>query len=343
MSEENGSKVAEKPKEENVAATATTTTAAATETTAAARDQPLLEDDKEKESTAINRREIYKCRMYENEFPNPDDLVMVRVNRISEICAFVSLLEYNNKEGIIMLSEISRRRMRSINKHIRIGKEEVLQVLRVDKDKGYIDLSKKNVVEDDIEACRLKYMKARTVHSIMANVATNQDEPKMSLEELYKMVGWPLYEKYGHAYESFKKAAAGEDIFEGLNTSIPLTEAIKDLLLKTIKHRLGSQPVKVQADIQVTCFTYEGIDAIKPALKAGMAVGTEEHPVKVQLVSSPEYILTTSCTDPDFGIALLRKAIEEIKVEIKRHGGDCVVKADARTLEGKLDSKDVIS
>ena len=189
-------------------------------------------------------------------------------------------------------------------------------------------------------------MKARTVHSIMANVATNQEEPKLSLEELYKIVGWPLYEKYGHAYEAFKKAAAGEDIFEGLvsQSTLPLTEPLKDLLLKTIKHRLGSQPVKVQADIQVTCFTYEGIDAIKPALRAGIAVGTEDHPVKIQLVSSPEYILTTSCTDADFGIALLKKAIEEIKSEIKKHGGDCVVKADARSLgDVKPDTKEGIA
>jgi len=57
--------------------------------------------------------------------------------------------------------------------------------------------------------------------------------------------------------------------------------SLKDLLLKTIQHRLGSQPVKIQADIQVTCFSYEGIDAIKPALRAGQACGTEENPIRV--------------------------------------------------------------
>jgi exosome complex RNA-binding protein Csl4 len=37
------------------------------------------------------------CRMYENEFPEVDDLVMVRVTRVTEIGAYVNMLEYNNK------------------------------------------------------------------------------------------------------------------------------------------------------------------------------------------------------------------------------------------------------
>jgi len=37
------------------------------------------------------------CRMYENEYPEVDDLVMVRVTRVTEIGAYVNLLEYNNK------------------------------------------------------------------------------------------------------------------------------------------------------------------------------------------------------------------------------------------------------
>jgi translation initiation factor 2 subunit 1 len=41
---------------------------------------------------------------------------------------------------------------------------------------------------------------------------------------------------------------------------------LKTDLLTYIKRRLAPQPVKIRADIEVTCFTYEGIDAIKAAL-----------------------------------------------------------------------------
>jgi translation initiation factor 2 subunit 1 len=34
-------------------------------------------------------------------------------------------------------------------------------------------------------------------------------------------------------------------------------------VLSYVKRRLAPQPVKIRADIEVTCFDYEGIDAIK--------------------------------------------------------------------------------
>jgi len=57
--------------------------------------------------------------------------------------AYVQLLEYNNIEGMILLSELTRRRIRSVSKLIKVGRIEPVMVLRVDKEKGYIDLSKR--------------------------------------------------------------------------------------------------------------------------------------------------------------------------------------------------------
>lgn len=59
--------------------------------------------------------------------------------------AYVKLLEYDNIDGMILLSELSRRRIRSIQKLIRVGRNEVVVVLRVDKEKGGEDLQKQIV------------------------------------------------------------------------------------------------------------------------------------------------------------------------------------------------------
>jgi len=77
------------------------------------------------------------CRFYENEFPDIEDTVMVKVQKIEDMGAYVTLSEYDGKEGMILLSELSRRRIRSVNKLIRVGRSECVVVIRVDKDKGF--------------------------------------------------------------------------------------------------------------------------------------------------------------------------------------------------------------
>ena len=51
---------------------------------------------------------------------------------------------------MILLSELSRRRIRSVQKLIKVGRQEPVMVLRVDKEKGYIDLSKRRVGQEDL-------------------------------------------------------------------------------------------------------------------------------------------------------------------------------------------------
>src|ERR1700760_890516 len=106
--------------------------------------------------------------------------------------AYVKLLKYNNIDGMILLSELSRRRIRSIQKLVRVGRNEVVVVLRVDKEKGYIDLSKRRVSTEDILKCEERFAKAKTVHSIMRNIA---EKTQQDLEKLYEKLAWPLYKK----------------------------------------------------------------------------------------------------------------------------------------------------
>ena len=137
--------------------------------------------------------EMFRCRHYENKYPEVDDLIVVQVKSIADIgarctlCAprrrrpsaalvcsmssdsfsaifllfrfvycvarfccvvrravirrafagaYVSLLEYENIEGMIPLTELSNRRIRSFHKLIRVGRIEIAVVLRVDKEKG---------------------------------------------------------------------------------------------------------------------------------------------------------------------------------------------------------------
>ena len=64
-------------------------------------------------------------------------------------------------------------------------------VTRVDKDKGYIDLSKKKVNQEEALECEKRFKKSKIVHNILKAVAI---ELKQSLESLYDKWGWDLYD-----------------------------------------------------------------------------------------------------------------------------------------------------
>ncbi|KAG0199015.1 hypothetical protein BGX28_007624 [Mortierella sp. GBA30] len=267
-----------------------------------------------------------QCRMYANKFPEVDDLVMVNVRQIAEMGAYVQLLEYDNIEGMILLSELSRRRIRSIQKLIRVGKNEVVVVLRVDKEKGYIDLSKRRVSATDIAKCEERYNKSKAVHSIMSTVAKKENK---DLEALYSELAWPLYAKYGHAYDAFKAALnEPEKVFEGLE----IDESTREELLNNIKRRLTPQPIKIRADIEVTCFDYEGIDAIKTAFKEAEAVSLPEVPIRVKLVAPPLYVMITNALDKQLGIDTMEKAIVVLEESIKKSNGNMVTKMSPKAV-----------
>ena len=267
--------------------------------------------------------------MYENEFPEPDDVVMVLVKEIQEMGGYVHLLEYNNCQGMIMLSELSRRRIRSVNKLLKVGRIEVAAVVRVDQEKGYIDLSKRRVAPEDIAKMEEKWSKSRTVHSIVRHVA---ETVGVDMIDLYQRWGWPLYKKYGHACDGFRIAVNDPDsVLEGLDIS---TDERKELL-SNVTRRLMPQPIKLRADIEVTCYHYEGIDAVKAALTAGEEKGTEECPIKIKLVAPPLYVVTTSSLQKAKGIKALNEALSAVKEEILKRKGKFTLKVEARTVSDK--------
>ncbi|KAK6075098.1 eukaryotic translation initiation factor 2 alpha subunit [Seiridium cupressi] len=276
---------------------------------------------------------LTNCRFYEEKYPEIDSFVMVNVKQIADMGAYVKLLEYDNIDGMILLSELSRRRIRSIQKLIRVGRNEVVVVLRVDKEKGYIDLSKRRVSPEDIVKCEERYNKSKMVHSIMRHVAEKTQVP---IEELYESIAWPLNKKYGHSIDAFKLSITNPDVWNDVTFS---SDAVAEELKSYIGKRLTPQPTKVRADVEVTCFGYEGIDAVKTALRTAEAKNTEDNQVKVKLVSPPLYVLTSTCLDKSVGIAKLEEAIIDIRKNIEGAGGSLIVKMEPKAVTESDDAE----
>lgn len=260
---------------------------------------------------------------------------MVRVNSIDDMGVLCSLLEYDELQGFLPLSEISRKRMRSVLRHVRVGQKQVLQVIRVDTERRYTDLSKKYITEVERTAGTEKYNKGKTVHSIVKRLAETRHE---EIGDIYKTLIWPLYKKYNHPYDAFKILASSEtNKIAEVYDDIQIPDDLKEALLKFVKHQLAVQPVKIGAEVDVTSFV-GGIDDIKAALKAGLEVGGGESDVKIQLVSSPTFLIWTTTADEQAGISALEGVIAVIQEEITKLGGNFNVLKEPQVI-GKIDAK----
>ena len=110
-----------------------------------------------------------------------------------------------------------------------------------------------------------------------------------------------------------------------------------------IARRLTPKPVKVRADIEVKCFSYAGIEAIRKALQAGEATSTEQVPIKVRLVAPPLYVMSTTSTDKVIAMQLMEKAVEAIGEKIAEERGELVIKMKVRRDVLVLRSKSVLT
>src|SRR5512138_2044200 len=80
-------------------------------------------------------------------WPEPGDLVVCTVTQGVDFGAFVTLDEYAGKQGLIHISEVASGWIKYIRDHIREGQKIVCKVLNVDRSRGHIDLSLKDVNE----------------------------------------------------------------------------------------------------------------------------------------------------------------------------------------------------
>jgi translation initiation factor 2 subunit 1 len=201
--------------------------------------------------------------------------------------------------------------------------------LNVNKDKGYIDLSKLHVHTWEIEDCENRFNRAKTVHSILGQVSASSLIPIINL---YETIAWPLAKKYNNAFDAFSKVLLEPQIIEELD----IPKGAKEPLMAGIIHRLTPQPVKMRADFDMTCFNEKGVDAIIRSLRKGKALSTE---IDIKLIAAPLYIVATRSLDKTIGLDLLKKCLDTIQEAILSEGGTMKVKIEPRIVNKIDDDK----
>ena len=223
-------------------------------------------------------------------------------------------------EGYLLSTEVTKKRVKLVNKYMKVGKQEPMMVIRVDREKRYIDLSKKKVLAADAEATEIYYKKAKMVHNILKQMAVKKG-PDCTLLSLYEDFGWDLYDKYGHAFDAFRLIMSDK---EAVFKEIKISTEDQRVLVEAISRKMAPTPLKLRADFELTCFTYEGIDALKAALLTAKATVNAKDPqiqVSFKLIAPPHYRIETVTLKKNEGLALLDQALNHVEAVIKEKGG----------------------
>jgi translation initiation factor 2 subunit 1 len=255
------------------------------------------------------------------EWPEVGDLVLATVQTVTDYGAYVKLDEYD-KEGLLHISEISSSWIRNIRNFVREGQKVVLKVLRVNVEKGHIDLSLRRVTKREKIEKIMSWKKERKAETLLRSVS---EKTGLSLDEIHEKAGALIEKEYG-LYESFEKAVKeGAEAF----TRIGVPEELATVLTEVAKEKIHLPMVKVKGVVELRCMKPAGVKVIKEAfLNAKKAEESREAELRFYVVAAPRYRIEVSAENYKDAEATLQRVAETVVSNVVQSGGQGVFKRE---------------
>lgn len=239
-------------------------------------------------------------------FPKENEIVMCTVTKIQFHSVFVSVDEYG-KQGMIHISEISPGRIRNLRDYVKEGKVIVCKILRVNKERGYIDLSLRRVNENQRRA-KINFMKQEQIAEKIIDFVAKKHKKKAI--EVYDKVMVALVEDYEGLYPFFEDFVDDQATFE----DIELDKEIISELEEIIKQRIKPPEVTIDGEISLVCFDSNGLDTVKKAFKTVEKVENLE----VKYIGGGKYSLSVKDSNYPDAEVVLKKALKSIEATLKK-------------------------
>ncbi len=249
------------------------------------------------------------------EWPEPGDLVLASVQRITDYGAYVTLDEYG-KEGLLHVSEVSSGWVRNIRSFVREGQKVVLKVLRVDMAKRHVDLSLRRVSGRERREKVLSSKMDKKAESILRSVS---EKLQMSFDDFYAKTSSVIEEKFGGVYEGLEKAAR-EGPEPLLEAGLPKDMAVA--LADVAREKIRAPMVKVKGFLELRCMKPNGVFYIREALESVQkAEKSRDVRIRVYAVAAPKYAVEVWAEDWKDAEKTLQAAADLAVKTITKAGG----------------------
>ncbi len=248
------------------------------------------------------------------EWPETGDLVMATVETVTDFGAYVKLDEYG-KRGLLHVSEISSSWIRNIRDFVREGQKLVLKVLRVDPEKGHVDLSLRRVTKREKIEKTMAWKKERKAEALIRGVAEKTGLP---VQEIYDKAGTLMENEFG-LYEGFEKALReGPESLTKLGVPEEIAKAIFDVGQERIRVRM----VRVKGTAELRCMKPNGVESIKEAFasaKKSEKLGSTK--LRFYVIAAPKYSIEVLAEDYKRAEETFQRVAENIVSNVTKAGG----------------------
>jgi translation initiation factor 2 subunit 1 len=240
-------------------------------------------------------------------FPQIDEIVLCTVTNVQYNSVFCSLDEYENKSGMIHISEVSAGRIRNIREYVAEGKKVICKVLNIDRERGHIDLSLRRVGEGQKREKNMTLKQEQRAENIIEHLAKEQ---KKDVPAFYAQVAAPILEHYEYLFMAF------EDIVEGKFSlkDTALDPKLAKLVEETVKERIKPKQVQIEGVFSITTHAENGLAKVKDALiKAREASKTGE----IRYLGAGKYKITVTAEEFKEAEKLLKAATDSFEKSFK--------------------------
>ncbi len=240
------------------------------------------------------------------DFPESDEFVVCTVKKIMPYGAFCSLDEYGGMDSFLHVSQVSSGWIRNIREHLREGQKLVAKVITIDRDKGQVDLSLKQVTEADRKRKLANFQEEKKANKLIEVAAIRLKQPKANAD---KLVIEPLVKKFGSL--SAGLAAIRETDFQEEIIPTAWADVLKEIVSKEMKART----VEVRKNLTISSSASDGINVVINALEELEKLTDKKTSVHVHYLAAPNFFVQITSTDYKTAEKKLLKIRETLEQE----------------------------
>lgn len=273
--------------------------------------------------------------MRHTKTPIIDEITMVMPVSIQLTHVDVELLEYPGLTGIILLSELSRKRFRSVHKIVTVGKMFPAIVTSIDTN-GYISLSKKNLSETEISQAFAIYQQLKHINNIVNNTVTTYEKiynKSINADLVYDIFIWSLS---NNTDEILSALVLTKKFFDKIyDMSIPnelVTNELIDSFKRVINNTFKDQEILIETIMEITCYEDDGIVIIRNILITASEMATVEVPFTIRLIKSPQYSISVKTLNQKEAINLITTVSDYVYTGLMNAKANCIIKQKPQQL-----------